>query len=261
MGERNLKRELYFPIIGIIDAELLMFYSQTLLGLGLHIINFLAIIFIIIFSKLEIKEKNFLYSLTLVILLRMVNLSTPQFFTHTLQQYPLIYGIMFLPIYYIIKGQNISNEELGINFKRLYIYVPIAILIGTIAAISEYKILNPIAMIPDMKISNIVLITLVMFVFIATAEELIFRPILQTRLNKIVGIRYSILLSGMLFGILHSTYGILNEILFAGIFGVMLSYMFNRTKSLPFTIMIHGVTNTILYGILPLIGMFWFKNS
>lgn len=251
MGECNLKKELYFPIIGIIDAELLMFYNQTIIGLGLHIINFLAIIFILIFGKLKEKEKNFLYSLTLVILLRMVNISTPQFFTNTLQQYPLIYGIMFVPIYLIIKEQQISSEELGINFKKLYIYIPIAILIGFIVAMSEYKILNPMAMISDMRISNIALIILVMFVFIATAEEFIFRSILQTRLEKVVGLRYGVLISGIIFGIMHASYGIISEIIFAGMFGIIMGYIFQKVRNLPFIISIHGTANVILFGILP----------
>lgn len=252
MGERNLKKQLYLPIIGIIDAELLMFYSQTILGLGLHIINFLSIILIMIFSKsLKEKEKNILYSLTLVILLRMVNISTPQFFTNTLQQYPLIYGIMFIPIYSIIKNQQISSEELGINFKKLYIYLPLAILIGFIAAISEYRILNPIAMISDLRFSNIALIALVMFVFIATAEELIFRSILQTRLEKVVGLRYGILITGIIFGIEHASYGIINEIIFAGIFGIIMGYIFQKMRNILFNISIHGTANVILFGILP----------
>ena len=251
MGERILKRQLYFPIIGIIDAELLMFYSQTILGLGIHIINFLAIIFILIFGKLKEKEKNFLYSLTLVILLRMVNISTPQFFTNTLQQYPLIYGIMFVPIYLIIKGQQISSDELGINFKKLYIYIPLAILIGFIAAISEYKILNPIAMIGDLRFSNIALIILVMFVFIATAEEFIFRSILQTRLEKVIGLNYGVLISGIIFGIMHASYGIINEIIFATIFGIIMGYIFQKVRNLPFIISIHGTANVILFGVLP----------
>jgi len=246
-----LKRQLYFPIIGIIDAELLMFYSQTILGLGIHIINFLAIIFILIFGKLKEKEKNFLYSLTLVILLRMVNISTPQFFTNTLQQYPLIYGIMFVPIYLIIKGQQISSDELGINFKKLYIYIPLAILIGFIAAISEYKILNPIAMIGDLRFSNIALIILVMFVFIATAEEFIFRSILQTRLEKVIGLNYGVLISGIIFGIMHASYGIINEIIFATIFGIIMGYIFQKVRNLPFIISIHGTANVILFGVLP----------
>lgn len=252
MGECDLKRQLYLPIIGIIDAELIMFYNQTIIGLGLHIVNFLAIIFIIIFSRsLKEKEKNILYSLTLVILLRMVNISTPQFFTNTLQQYPLIYGIMFIPIYSIIKNQQISSEELGINFKKLYIYLPIAILIGFIAAISEYKILNPIAMISDLRFSNIALIILVMFVFIATAEEFIFRSILQTRLEKVVGLRFGVLISGIIFGIMHASYGIISEIIFAGMFGIIMGYIFQKVRNLPFIISIHGTANVILFGILP----------
>ena len=74
MGQHYMKKEISIPILGIIVGELIMFYGQILTGLGIHIVNFLAIILIIIFSKLEIKEKNILQGLTLLIILRMINL-------------------------------------------------------------------------------------------------------------------------------------------------------------------------------------------
>ncbi len=47
-----------------------------------------------------------------------------------------------------------------------------------------------------------------MFVFVGAVEELIFRSILQTRLEKALGLRYGLLLTSALFGIMHSVYGV-----------------------------------------------------
>lgn len=232
-------------MIGLVAGELIMFYGNILAGLGIHIINLLVIVFIIIFSNLSLKEKNVLQSLTLLIILRMINLSMPPFFSGLLQ-YPLIYGIMFVPIYLTIKNQNISNKELGINFSRLYIYIPIAVIIGIITAMAEYRIINPI-----IRFSDIVSIPIIMFAFIGIVEEVIFRSIFQTRLEKIFGLRYGLLLTGGIFGIMHSRYEILNEILFAGIFGIIIGYIFQKTRNLFFTTSIHGTANVILFGILP----------
>lgn len=256
MGECDMKKWTYVPILGLIAGELLIFNGNIYSGFGIHIINLLFITLLIIFGNLNLDIKNVLQGLILVTLLRVVNLSMPQFFTTTLLQYPLIYGVMFIPIYNTIKNQQISSKELGINFDKLHIYLPMAILIGTIMAIIEYRIISPVALIDNIRFSNIALIAIIMIVFIGTVEEIIFRPILQTRLAKIFGLRYGILLSGAIFGIMHSTYGILNEILFATIFGIILGYIFHKTKSLPFTGTIHGVTNIMLFGILPLLKWF-----
>lgn len=256
-----MKKEISIPILGIITGEFIMFYGQILTGLGMHIINFLAIILIIIFSKLSLKEENVLQSLTLLILLRMINLSTPQFFTTSLVQYPLIYGVMFLPIYITIKNQQISYNDIGINFRKLYIYIPIAIGIGIIASIIEYRIIDPIGLITKIRFSDIALISMVMFFFVGFTEELIFRSILQTRLEKILGLRYGLLLTGGIFGILHMSYGILDEILFAIIFGIVLGYIFQKTRNLLFMTSIHGTTNVILFGILPNMSMSIVANT
>jgi membrane protease YdiL (CAAX protease family) len=92
-----------------------------------------------------------------------------------------------------------------------------------------------------------------MIVFIGSVEGIIFGPILQTRLIKVFGIRYGILLTGTIFGIMHSTYGIVNEILFATMFGIILGYIFQKTRSIPFTVSIIGIANIMLFGILPLL--------
>lgn len=259
MGECDMKNEIhvpkdiYIPMFGIIVGELLMSHNDVSYGLGIHAINLLAIVLLITLSDLSIDKKNVLQSLILLILLRIINLSIPQLFTIVIIQYPLIYGIMFIPIYSIIKSQHISAKELGIDFKRFYIYLPVAVVIGAIAAIFEYKILGPIPLIEKIEPSDIILIVIIMFIFVGMVEEIIFRSILQTRIEKVLGPWYAILLSGSIFGIMHASYGIINEILFASIFGIILGYIFHKTRNLPFVVSIHGTTNVILFGILPYI--------
>ena len=251
-----MKKWTYIPILGLITGELLIFDGKILPGLGIHIINLLFIILLSVFGNLSLDIKKVLQGLILVTLLRVVNLSMPQFFITTLLQYPLIYGVMFIPIYNMAKNQGISLKELGINFNKFYIYLPMAVTIGVMAAVIEYRILNPIALIDNVRLSNIALISIIMIVFIGTVEEIIFRPILQTRLKKVFGLRYGILLTGVIFGIMHSTYGVVNEIIFATIFGIILGLIFQKTKSLPFTISINGIANIMLFGILPLLKWF-----
>lgn len=249
-----MKKEIFIVIFGIIISELVMLRGNIFYGLGLYIINLLIIIFLIILSRLEIKMKYALQSLVLLILLRMISISIPQFFANVLLQYSLIYGVMFIPIFSIIKGQNISAKELGINFKKLYIYIPLAVLMGIILGFIEYKIIDPASLIERIKFSDIVIMFIVMFIYVATAEEIIFRSILQTRLQKVLGIKYGILISGTIFGIMHAGYGIINDIIFAGILGIVLGYIFYRSESIPFVILIHGVANVTLFGLLPIYG-------
>jgi len=248
-----MKKEIYLPVLGIAAGEIMMFYGQVYVGLAIHIINLQAINLSLIYSSISPDIKKVHQSLLLLLLMRIINLAMPQFFTLTLLWYPLIYGVMFIPVYSIIKNQKIPLNELGMDFRRLHFYIPAAILIGAAMAVLEYRILHPIPLIASIQIPNLILITVVMFVFVAAVEELIFRSILQTRLEKVLGLKYGLLLSSFLFGILHAGYGILTEILFACLFGMVLGYIFQKTRSFLFILLIHGTANVLLFGILPII--------
>ncbi|MFZ3169271.1 MAG: CPBP family intramembrane glutamic endopeptidase [Candidatus Methanoperedens sp.] len=248
-----MKREIYLPALGIVSGELMMFFGQVNIGLPIHIINLQLISLALIFSNFQSDIKKVLQSMILLILMRIISLVMPQFFTFTFFWYVLINSIIFIPIYIILKNQDISLSEIGINFKRLHIYLPIALVIGIDFAVLEYSILDPSALIENIQISNLVQIAIVMFVFIGLAEELIFRSILQTRLEKVIGLKKGLFLTAILFGIMHSVYGQINEILLATLFGVVIGYIFQKTRSFPFILAINGITNMLLFGILPIL--------
>lgn len=135
MGEySDMKKLTYLPIIGVATGESLIFSDKILAGVGIHIMSILAIVLIIIFGNLSLKPKNILQSLTLLPLLRIVSLSIPQMY----MQHMIIYGIVLIPIYLIMKYQHIIQKESGTSlsillyrspsFRRVYIYEPTVIL-------------------------------------------------------------------------------------------------------------------------------------
>lgn len=122
-----MKNEIYIPIIGLIVGELMILSNNPLYGLGIHVINLLTITFIIIFNSLEIRTKNILYGITLLVLLQMIYLSLPHLFTIPILQYLLTYAIMLIPMYYIIKDKTIISD-LG-TYSRLIVVLLIGILV------------------------------------------------------------------------------------------------------------------------------------
>lgn len=246
-----MKRKIILPVSGIAAGELMMYYNQPDFGLAIHIINLQAITLLLIFASLSVEVKNVFQSLLLLLLLRVISVAMPHFTQTALLWYPLVYGAMFLPIYLVIKNQRIPPKELGVSFNRLHIYIPAALLIGTGIAMIEYGILRPAPLIESPGFFDLALIALVMFFFVAAAEELIFRAILQTRLERAVGLKYGLLLSGVIFGMMHAGYGTVNEVLLAVLFGGLLGYIFQKTGSLPLIVAVHGTANVILFGILP----------
>lgn len=140
-----MKKDIYIPIFGLIAGELMVFYGNILYGLGIHVANLLVATLMIIFeSPLELKNKNILRYIILVILLRMINLSIPQL-SMVVFQYLLIFAVMSIPIYYIIKDRLILYRESRIASRKFYIPLISVLLMGSIVTISQFAILGSLS--------------------------------------------------------------------------------------------------------------------
>jgi len=90
---------------------------------------------------------------------------------------------------------------------------------------------------------------------VGTMEEFIFRSILQNRIENILDGKFGIIISGLIFGMIHSNYGMIKEIFFSCLFGISIGYIFYKTRDLFLVISLHGSANVFLFGIFPLSSM------
>lgn len=255
--------QIILPITAICVGEILIFLGYPVYALVVHMVNLLFLISLIVggeklFNFYKNEHTNPIFqSFILILMLRIVNMATPIFFIPTIFWIPIIYGIMFMPIYMVIKHQNFTLQEIGLQFDESKIYyasyVLRALFVGYVLALIEFYVIRPESMINDLSLPNLIVIFLIMFFFVATVEELLFRSILQTRLEQSLGSRNGLLITSILFGIMHSGYGTVYEIFFAGVAGLIIGYLFQKTRNLPFVIMIHGTINVFVFGILPLL--------
>jgi len=121
----NIKKLIYIYVIGIIIGELLIISGKIYEGLGMYMIGILAIISIIIFANLSLEITNVLQRMILLPVLRVIGLSMPQFFKDIHIQYILIYGIMLIPMYLIMKNQQIPYRE-PIKILSILLYSPLS---------------------------------------------------------------------------------------------------------------------------------------
>jgi membrane protease YdiL (CAAX protease family) len=92
----------------------------------------------------------------------------------------------------------------------------------------------------------------VVLFYVGLIEEVIFRSLIQTRLEGLFGMTPGLLSASLLFGVMHSVYGEITEIIYIFAVGIILGYMFQRTRSLPIVAMVHGIANIVLFVLLPL---------
>jgi uncharacterized protein len=135
---------------------------------------------------------------------------------------------------------------MGLSTGKLRYYVPLGLIIGIALGGIEYQILYPNILSHERIFGNTIAISLIIMVFSAIVEEFIFRSVLQTGLQDTLGPIRSLLLTSVLFGIMYGSYGIFSLIIFASITGFLFGFIFQRTKSLPFITLAHGISNIFL---------------
>jgi len=248
-------RVMILSMIAIITGELLIFIGNGTAGMVVHVIN-LQMILISMFmagkkADQVVLDKQILQALLLVLELRIINMSMPFFFTMTLYWYPLVYSPLFISIYLILRHQDISLDGIGVTAKDLYFYSHLAVPVALGLAWVEYHIIHPDPLIPNLGTANFITLTIIMIMFVALVEELVFRSILQKRLQQSLGDWKGLLVASILFGVMHSGYGLAHEVAFMIVAGLIIGYAYQKTGSLPFIVMVHGMTNIFLFGLLP----------
>lgn len=246
---------LLLPIMGIIFAEMLIYAGHPQAGMALHVLTVLLLSLSVMWFP-ESHVSRSLQALALLPILRLLNMSMPVFSGMTLDFFIFIYLPLLLPVYAVIRHQGMRLSDVGLTPRKLYIYIPLAIIAGGIIGLGESMVINAGSLIPDLSSENLFRLSLVMILIVGFVEELIFRSLLQTRMGDSFGRLRGLLIASLLFGIMHSGYGTLYEVLYTFSAGMVLGYMFLRTGSLPLVSLTHGFVNIFLFGLIPLLPYF-----
>lgn len=241
------------PIIAIAFAELLIFTGRIKEAAVVYTLLLVILSFSIILSKkLEIRKVH--QALVLLPILRLVNLSMPVYFEANLYTLVFTYLPMTIPITIIALHQEIPGQGKMDLLKKMGVYLPFSLLAGLIFAEAEYLIVQTKPLIPDLSPVNLLQLTIIMIFVVSLIEEVIFRGVIQTRLEEFLGPLGGVLLASLLFGVMHSGYGTFYEIAYTFLVGGILGYFFYRTRSLPLIVMVHGFINIFLFGLIPHLG-------
>lgn len=247
---KNKGLYLLIPILAIAFAEFMIYAGRVIEAMEVHAVILLGLSISMLYIKNEEVQKTY-QALILLPVLRLVNLSMPAFYEITLYSFVFIYGLLTIPVTIAITHQGFTREQLGITFKRIGLYIPLSIVLGFLLGAGEYFIIETNYLIPDLSIPTILILILVMVLLVGLVEEIIFRSILQNRLEVFLGSRGGLLITSVLFGLMHSGYGNMTEVFYTFFVGFIIGYLFYRTRSLPLVTMTHGFINVFLFGIIP----------
>ncbi|MDR7666245.1 type II CAAX endopeptidase family protein [Methanosarcina sp. Z-7115] len=250
-----LKKIFYagIPVIAITFAELLIFGGRLKEASIAYTLLLLALSFsIVVTKKYEIRKVY--QALLLLTIFRLVNFSMPIFFDINIYSFIFVYAPLAIPAMIATIHQRVVYEKKRDTLRRIWIYLPFSVLTGLAFAEAEYILIGTRELIPDLSLENLLILIVIMVFIVGLVEELVFRSILQTRMEEFLGPAGGIFLSSLLFGVMHSNYGTPYEMAYTFLVGGFLGYLFYRTRSLPLVIMIHGSINVFLFGIIPHLG-------
>ncbi|WPC39435.1 type II CAAX endopeptidase family protein [Clostridium sp. JS66] len=155
--------------------------------------------------------------------------------------------------YDVKNGINDLKTDLNIKDIMFSIIINITVTIGfVIIAVYALKSISPSFMnglLEELNKSDSnslysIIINGIAASFIAPiVEELIFRGVILNRLKIKIGVKKAIIVSSILFGMIHYELGILSAI----IFGVCMSLIYLKTRNIFATITIHIINNFMIF--------------
>lgn len=251
------------PFGMIVIGEALLFNGNLEGSAAAHSLNILLSILIPILLK---QNPLIWQAFSLVSLIRVLNLAMPTFHELTLLWMPLIYGPILLVGFLMVRDETKRPLEYVYDLARFFrispsatgwklYYLPFGLIIAVVAANIEFVVLSQtipdLRLVPELSPEYLALLMMVMVFFVGLGEEVVFRYILQTRLQAMVGIGASLIITSLTFAFMHSGYTSL--IYMAYVFGIsmILGLLYDRTKSLALVALIHGMLNFFLFSFLP----------
>jgi hypothetical protein len=121
---------------------------------------------------------------------------------------------------------------------------------GLLFGVIEYLILAPEPMVTELTWQEVWLPALIFLMCTGFVEEFIFRGVLQRTAVEVFG-GWGIIYVSLLFAVLHMGFLSLIDVVFVFFVALFFSWVVKKTGSLLGVSLAHGITNIILYLVVP----------
>jgi len=240
-----------FLIAAISVTEWIFVYRSVGLGLLLALALTVATYLLIVLGRLPSPYVECAESMALIPLYILLTSSLPWFFLRQELVLPAVYAIVLALCFWHVYDKRLSLKELGFRRKNWLPYALYGVALGLPLGTIEYVILHIPPGAPTFQIANLARDMIYMLFFVGLGEEFLFRALIQTDLKRAFGWKWGLFLASLLFMVMHLTWRSVPELLFVFGAAVVLGYMYQKTGSMVGIVVLHGIGNTVLVGILP----------
>jgi uncharacterized protein len=237
-------------------AEVLLVFFEPWVGLTCHwILLFFCLVQSVFNNDLELND--YILGLSLIPITRIMSISMPITKLPQLVWYPLIYLPLLAAAFVVIRVSGLKMKQVGLVIegnliKQVILGLLIGLVLGSAVGFIEYLILKPQPIISGLSFEQLWLPALVLLLTTGFVEELIFRGVLQTLSEPVMG-KIGIIFNSALFAILHWGFLSILDVLYVFIVAVIFAVIVKKAKNIFAVTMAHGVANTILFAVAPFI--------
>jgi len=163
---------------------------------------------------------------------------------------PTIYVLILVALVLYLTYRRVSAKDVRISVGRhpLGLQLCVGLGVGVVLGFVEYFVLRPQPIPVGVGLlQTLAYILIVLTVNVGVVEEILFRGLLQSSLERIVPAWQAIGVSSVMFGLMHVGWMNPLEIFLAYGAGVVFGYLATATDSLIAPITAHGFGNLVLY--------------
>ena len=240
-------------LLALIAAELLTTYVNKTWGLAAH--TFILFALLVNAAMVESHDfSNLLRSLMPIPIIRIVGLSIPMMQIKPLYWFPIVAIPLFAASLAIMRSQKLTLRDVGLFVGDIKIQILITIT-GFFTGIIEFFILRPDPLIAEFTPILIIGAFFILLISTGLAEELLFRGILQNNTMKMFGAAFGLIYTSLIFTTMHIGWIYFSDLVFVFCVALFYGYCLIKTKSIFGITMAHGISNSMLFLVMPFVNL------
>jgi len=249
-----------FALVLLVVEEVVTAYVDPVLGLLISFFGAIGVAVVPYVVKSGQAVRVAMQCFSLLFLTRVAMTVVPALILSPPMLLLVVYSVYLLICAVYIVERRLPLKGVGFQVSNFSYQVFGGLALGVAMGLVEFVILNPdiyryllFAEFSPLTLSNVILI---MFFFVGVGEELLFRGLVQTSLERVFANPFtSVIVVSSLFAVMHVAYvtslGKTLELIYVFAASTVIGYSFMKTRSLVLPVIAHGTANTILFGILP----------
>lgn len=237
-------------LVTLSAAELVTALVAPHVGLTFH-----AILLIALFLHTAVTHgenvQRLMLSLSLIPLMRLLSLSLPLTHFRLLHWTLVVTAPLFAATGCVMQVLNLRWRDVGLKRGSPLLQLCVA-LAGLPLGYAEYQILRPAPLAAALTPGDRLLASVILMICTGFGEELIFRGVIQRTAGLVLG-RWEAVYAAALFAVMCAGHQSLENVFFVFGVAVVFGWVRRRTGSILGVSVAHGLTNVMLFLVMPLV--------